>query len=105
MSEWCNRIWMTCIAAFLLAAFTGQAMAGSGDVCPRPQQGGEITSPPDLYSQNGVLSVALNYYTTVDQWGRTLFCYTTSEGLEAPTLHVNPGDTLKIQFTNKELQL
>jgi FtsP/CotA-like multicopper oxidase with cupredoxin domain len=91
-------------ALFVLAIFPCCALAGSSDPCPRPKQGSEITSPPDLYSQNGVLSVALNYYTTVDNWGRTLFCYETPGGLEAPTLHVNPGDTLEIQFSNKELQ-
>ena len=62
-----------------------------------------IAAPPDLYSQNGVLNVALNYYTMVDEWGRTLFCYATPDGQEGPTLHVNPGDTLNITLTNDEL--
>ncbi|HEY3639369.1 MAG TPA: multicopper oxidase domain-containing protein [Rhizomicrobium sp.] len=61
-----------------------------------------ITDPPDLYSQNGTLTVTFNYYTTVDQWGRTLFCYATPQGEEAPTLHLNPGDTLNLTLTNLE---
>ncbi len=24
-------------------------------------------------------------------WGRTLFCFVTSDGMESPTLHVNPA--------------
>jgi FtsP/CotA-like multicopper oxidase with cupredoxin domain len=78
------------------------ALAGQTDPCPRPAQGSVITDPPDLYSQNGVLKVTLNYYTTVDQWGRTLFCYDTPQGQEAPTLHLNPGDTLDLTLANRE---
>jgi FtsP/CotA-like multicopper oxidase with cupredoxin domain len=78
------------------------ALAGQTDPCPRPAQGSVITDPPDIYSQNGVLKVTLNYYTTVDQWGRTLFCYTTPQGIEAPTLHLNPGDTLDLTLANRE---
>jgi len=91
------------LAALFVAAFLPcTAFAGSGNFCPRPEQGSEISSPPDIYSQNGVLSVAFKYYTMVDQWGRTLFCYTTPDGLEAPTLHANPGDTVKIRLKNME---
>jgi FtsP/CotA-like multicopper oxidase with cupredoxin domain len=72
------------------------------DPCPRPAQGSVIVNPPDLYSQNGVLKVTLNYYTTVDQWGRTLFCYVDPQGDEGPTLHLNPGDTLDLTLSNRE---
>jgi FtsP/CotA-like multicopper oxidase with cupredoxin domain len=57
--------------------------------------------PPDLFSSGGALNVNLEYRTTVDLAGRTLFCYQTSDGLESPTLHVNPGDTININLTNK----
>jgi FtsP/CotA-like multicopper oxidase with cupredoxin domain len=69
-------------------------------MCQRPDQGSEVTQPPDLYSQGGVLNVALNYYTSMDKVGRTLFCFVTTDGLESPTLHVNPGDTINISLTN-----
>jgi len=85
----------------LLCCFATAAAAGS-DPCPRPAEGSAITPPPDIYSQNGVLNVTLDYYTMVDQWGRTLFCYVTPDGMEAPSLHVNPGDLIKIQLTNME---
>ena len=60
-----------------------------------------VTAPAKLFSQNGVLNVTFNYFTTVDSSGRTLFCFTTSNGLQGPTLHVLPGDTLNISVTNQ----
>jgi len=37
---------------------------------------------------------------TTDSVGRLLHCFMTEDGLESPTLHVNPGDTLNIAVTN-----
>src|SRR5437868_2265525 len=91
------------LAALLLTGLMtlsgGQALADGG-VCPRPAAGIELPQPPDLYSQNGVLNVSMGYHTSVDDAGRTLFCFVTSDGLESPTLHVNPGDTINIALTN-----
>jgi FtsP/CotA-like multicopper oxidase with cupredoxin domain len=53
-----------------------------------------------LFSQNGILSVKFSYQTTTDLVGRQLYCFMTPDGLENPTLHVNPGDTLNITVTN-----
>lgn len=86
------------LAAILIAAFSAGALAQTP--CPRPAAGSVIQRPPDLVSQNGVLNVALNYFTSVDDAGRTLFCFVTPDGLLSPTLHVNPGDTLNIRLTN-----
>jgi FtsP/CotA-like multicopper oxidase with cupredoxin domain len=105
MRDSLNRLSLTTAALFIAALFSCLASGAlAADICPRPVQGSEITSPPDLYSQNGVLSVTLDYETTVDQWGRTLFCYVTPDGLQAPTLHVNPGDTLKVRLRNTEIK-
>ena len=93
------------LCGLVLAAFlSGQAAAESAtapSVCPRPAAGSAVQPPPDLYSQNGSLDVAFNYFTTVDTAGRTLFCFMTPNGLESPTLHVKPGDTLNVSVTNK----
>ena len=35
----------------------------------------------------------LDYISSVDSAGRTLYCFVTRDGLESPTLHVHPGDT------------
>ena len=71
-------------------------------ICPRFAPGSVVSPPPDLYSQNGVLAVNLTFQTTVDEQGLTRYCYIAngSTALEAPTLHVNPGDQLIINFTN-----
>src|SRR5579862_5303431 len=89
------------MALLLLGAFLpGAAMAADGGICPRADAGSDVMPPPDLVSQNGVLNVAFNYYTSVDAMGRTLFCFVTSDGVESPTMHVNPGDTINIALTN-----
>lgn len=74
--------------------------SGSTPLCSRPPAGAEATAPPDLFSHHGVLSASLNYNTTVDDAGRTLFCFQTPGGKESPTLHVHPGDRINIRLTN-----
>jgi FtsP/CotA-like multicopper oxidase with cupredoxin domain len=54
-----------------------------------------------LYGQNGQLTINLAYNTTTDASGRTLYCFTTPDGTESPTLHVQPGDLLVVNVTNK----
>jgi len=68
--------------------------------CLRFTAGSVVHQPPALFSQNGVLNVRFSYQATTDSVGRQLFCFMTPNGLENPTLHVNPGDTLKITVTN-----
>ncbi|MGD0192139.1 MAG: multicopper oxidase domain-containing protein [Rhizomicrobium sp.] len=89
------------ILAVLLALLVpSQAWAQVGPPCPRPGPGVLATPPEDLYSQNGVLNVNLNYYTSVEG-PITLWCFVdAANGNEAPTLHINPGDTLNITLTN-----
>lgn len=67
---------------------------------PRFSAGSVIAQPPALYSHNGVLSVQLSYQQTTDALGNLLHCFMTPDGLQEPTLHVNPGDTLNITVTN-----
>jgi FtsP/CotA-like multicopper oxidase with cupredoxin domain len=87
--------------AFLFALLIPEAaFAQSTGPCVRPGAGGPATPAPDLYSTNGALTVALNYETGMDEQNRTLFCFVTPTGQEAPTLHVNPGDTIVINLTN-----
>jgi FtsP/CotA-like multicopper oxidase with cupredoxin domain len=69
-------------------------------VCPRYTTGSTISDPPVLQSQNGVLEVTIGYYTVTDSQGIVRYCYVTNNGVEAPTLVVNPGDNLIIHFTN-----
>jgi FtsP/CotA-like multicopper oxidase with cupredoxin domain len=73
----------------------------ANDTCARPTAGAVVAEPANLYSRNGVLSVTLNYVTQRDSAGRTLYCFKTPAGQESPTLHVRPGDTLKITLVNR----
>jgi len=90
----------TFVALLLAVILPSAAQAADGGICPRADSGSDVAPPPDLFSQNNVLNVALNYYTSVDKMGRTLFCFVTPDGVESPTLHVNPGDTINITLTN-----
>lgn len=95
-----KRIVYLALAALCWGLLPGHAKADGG-VCPRANAGSEVQRPPDLHSSNGVLNVSLNYFTSMDNAGRTLFCFVTADGLESPTLHVNPGDTINIALTNR----
>jgi FtsP/CotA-like multicopper oxidase with cupredoxin domain len=89
------------LALALLAVLSIHAFAAvPTDPCPRPATGSLVQPPPELFSQNGTLNVAFDYYTTVDSDGRSLFCFVTPDGLQSPTLHVKPGDSLNVTVTN-----
>lgn len=96
-----QRTWAALIVAAAASLLPNIAAAADTGACPRPDAGTEVQAPPDLTSSNGVLNVALEYQTAVDFAGRTLFCFTTADGRESPTLHVKPGDTVIIALTNK----
>jgi FtsP/CotA-like multicopper oxidase with cupredoxin domain len=76
------------------------AFAQPNNPCPRFASGSTITEAPSLFSDDGVLTVNLSYNTFTDSAGRTLFCFTTPDGKESPTLHVKPGDTLIVNVKN-----
>ena len=59
-----------------------------------------MVNPPALFSQGGSLTVNLAYQTAQDAEGRILYCFTTPNGAESPTLHLHPGDHLKINVKN-----
>jgi FtsP/CotA-like multicopper oxidase with cupredoxin domain len=95
------RILTICALFAVVLSATIPNVALAQDACPRPSAGSDVANPPDLYSANGVLNVAFDYFTAVDSVGRTLFCFVTTDGEESPTLHVNPGDTINIHLTNR----
>jgi FtsP/CotA-like multicopper oxidase with cupredoxin domain len=88
------------LAMVQLSALAQTPVAPVPNPCPRLAAGGVVPEPPDLFSRNGVLSVKFSYQETTDSVGRLLHCFMTPNGLEEPTLHVNPGDTLNVTVTN-----
>ena len=88
-------------ALCIALALPSHAFAQGSDPCPRPGAGTVVAPPPDLFSKNGVLTVDMSYFTTVDKNFLTHFCFMARGGMESPTLHVNPGDEIRINLTNK----
>lgn len=72
----------------------------SNPCAPRFAAGSVVSNPPAVFSSNGVLNVNFSYQETTDSVGRLLHCLMTDTGLQEPTLHVKPGDTLNITVTN-----
>ncbi len=72
--------------------------------CPlRPPAGSPINNPPDLYSQNGTLSLDLALKNGADSNGFMHYCYVylyQGKQIEAPTLRLNPGDQLVLNLTD-----
>ncbi|MGH6878351.1 MAG: multicopper oxidase family protein [Rhizomicrobium sp.] len=100
-AKWQSKARTALLGLLLLLVSSAGALANSADPCPRPTAGSEITQPPDIYSQDGVLKLHLYYYTTLDAFGRTLFCFAAPGRVESPTMHVNPGDTIDLTVTNR----
>ena len=100
--KWTILAGLIAITLMPLGAFaqTPAPVAPVPNPCPRLTAGGVIHNPPALYSSNGVLNVRFSYQQTTDKVGRLLHCFMTDTGIEEPTLHVNPGDTLNITVTN-----
>jgi FtsP/CotA-like multicopper oxidase with cupredoxin domain len=88
------------MSAVAQTTFTPPPVAPVANPCPRPAAGSAVLNPPALFSSHGMLAVNFSYQTRTDAEGRTLFCFMTPSGLENPTLHVLPGDTLVITVTN-----
>ena len=77
--------------------------SAANEKCLRPLAGSEVSNPPELKSQNGVLEVTLKfrYRQTYIGEGPVRYCYQTDSGEVAPTLRVRPGDRLIIHFVNE----
>lgn len=90
----------------LVQVVVGALLAASAQLpqCPlRPNPGSLVLDGPSLSSQNGALSLDLTLRNAADAFGYMHYCfdYMSSIGLvEAPTLRLNPGDTLTINFTD-----
>ena len=94
--------WIFAVQILALAFVSASAQLPN---CPlRPDPGSVVLDPLSLSSQNGTLSLGLTMRNAADAFGVMHYCfdYPTPTGLvEAPTLRLNPGDTLSIDFTNQ----
>jgi FtsP/CotA-like multicopper oxidase with cupredoxin domain len=94
------------LATLLVMALAAHApaRAQSADpadaICPRYAPGVALPAPPELFSQNHALEVTLTLQTVQDAQGLQRYCYTSGAGMQAPTLHVFPGDQLIVHLQN-----
>jgi hypothetical protein len=72
----------------------------AADVCPRPDPGGTVASPPEVTAANGRLNVVFSFRNQVDPYGITRYCYIDRNNTEAPTLRVKPGDQVILDLKN-----
>jgi FtsP/CotA-like multicopper oxidase with cupredoxin domain len=97
---------MRLISKSLMAVLLfGIAFAGNAwGQCPdRPNTGSNVVDPLTLYSQNGTLQVALTLNESTDSFGYVHYCYIYNDNgtmVEAPSLQLDPGDTLIMDITN-----
>lgn len=86
----------------IFAAAPMLGLADNSTPCPRFNVGSDIIEPESLYSQPGRLELTFKYQTRLDSNGNTLYCFTSADGAESPTLHVYPGDELIIHLKNEQ---
>ena len=84
--------------------FFGERLGASANL-PGPPSAGQSSSLILLtcYSQNGTLTVNLLMQNVTDVEGFMHYCYIymyQGQQIEAPTLRLNPGDTLVLNLTN-----
>ena len=97
---------MRSVCRYLLAfAVCGFAFLKPVAQCPdRPMPGSVVVDPLSLSSQNGALSADFVMAHSVDDGGYAHYCYnykTPGGFVEAPTLRLNPGDTLHLGIRNR----
>jgi FtsP/CotA-like multicopper oxidase with cupredoxin domain len=85
---------------FLAAEISAHAQGTAPEICPRPVAGSGASVPEDLISDHGMLTVTLKFRTAVDPQGNIRYCYIDQDNAQAPTLRVNPGDTLILNLEN-----
>src|ERR1700690_1239280 len=90
------------LLAVSLSGFVFSYAGAQVQPCPvRPGGGSIVTDAEELQSQNGLLTVDLTMKNLAPVGASPEYCFVNSDGAEAPTLVVNPGDTLVLNLTNQ----
>jgi FtsP/CotA-like multicopper oxidase with cupredoxin domain len=97
--------WAIAVQVVVCVCFAAETAWAQLPNCPlRPSPGNILVDQPSLYSQNGTLQLALTLRNAPDQQGYMHYCFDYDSGngtIEAPTLRLNPGDTLILDMTNQ----
>jgi FtsP/CotA-like multicopper oxidase with cupredoxin domain len=76
------------------------AQAPMREACARPQIGGLVVEPPDVWSKDGLLEISLTALNAIEPDGSSRYCFVDERGWESPNLRVKPGDTVIIHLKN-----
>ena len=90
---------LTLLCGVSLAAASAQSTDLSDETAARHPG----ANPLDLFSQNGVLNLNMTLQNQMGSDGFMHYCYVymyQGQQVEAPTLRLNPGDTLNLNFTD-----
>jgi FtsP/CotA-like multicopper oxidase with cupredoxin domain len=101
--RWVAARWIAtvlCTSGLCLAASAALA-APHVEVCPRPPAGSVVPEPRDLRSQDGSLTLDLVVRNQSQPDGTVRYCYLLADGSQSPTLRLNAGDELVLNFKNQ----
>ena len=70
------------------------------DLCPRPEIGSAVESPPSLASRNGHLEADFAFRTSIGRYDLTRYCYIAEGSGQSPVLRVRPGDEVILRLKN-----
>ena len=93
--------WIGAAAAIVYSHGCLAATAEERDPCSRPAIGSEVPEPEDLRSRDGVLKLRLTLRNHREGDGSIRYCYLIGGGAQAPTLRLQPGDTLVLSLENQ----
>lgn len=94
---------LVCRSASILVFMAALCLAASSQVCPtRPVAGSTVQDQLAVYSQNGALTAGITMGSFLNSYGLIQYCFAYPQGsTEAPTLELNPGDDLTLNFSNQ----
>ncbi len=87
--------------AFVFAVLTAAGAAAQVSSCPRQAAGSAVTSPEELKSQNGSLTVNFSMINSLPGNSFVYFCYIYTDGTQSPTISLNPGDLLTLNVSDQ----
>jgi FtsP/CotA-like multicopper oxidase with cupredoxin domain len=113
-----------CFPVWAQASPRTTAVSENKEPCSREPAGSTVEEPRDRRSQNGSLTLTLTIHSSTDpnwRWsdssgpasnwsapsshdsllGHVRYCYTDEQGNQAPTLRIQPGDTLILNLKNE----
>ena len=91
-------------AVLLTSAFV-RARAEAPQICSRPAPGSVVADPEELRSNKGVLDLELTYRNFRAADGQQRYCYQYTDGSQAPTMRLQPGDLLILRLKNELIPL